>query len=85
MIKLTLSRGGQVAVNPLAISDVIDAAVSSKWHGINCYVRTHDGRSFEVLETFERVTTMLDDEYEKSHGLAADRDGMTEHRQSAHE
>lgn len=46
-------------LNPVAVSQVIEAGNSGKWHGINCYVKLFDGTTIEARESVDQVLQML--------------------------
>lgn len=46
-------------LNPVAVSQVIEAGNSGKWHGVNCYIKLFDGATIEVRESVDQVLQML--------------------------
>ncbi|MNR32531.1 hypothetical protein D3C85_1501250 [compost metagenome] len=55
MIKLTNAQGQTIYLAPGAIASIQGADASSAWHGIHSYVRTFDGKTFELQQTPDQV------------------------------
>lgn len=51
MIKITDTSGATHYLHPNAIARIVEAGVSSKWHGIQAYVKTFDGKTIEARES----------------------------------
>lgn len=63
MIKVTDREGRTTFLAPAAVASVTEAAASSQWHGIRCYIRTFDGKTVEATETAQQIA----DQIEKAH------------------
>ena len=59
MIQLTDINGRTHAIHPDAIAHLVEPGTSGKWHGINCYVKTFDGYTIEVLEDVSEVVGLI--------------------------
>ena len=59
MIKLTDINGRTHAIHPDAIARLVEPGASGKWHGINCYVKTFNGDTLEVLEDVSEIMGLL--------------------------
>lgn len=59
MIQLSDLNGQTLLLHPDAIAQVTEAGASSKWHGIQAYVKTFDGRTLEVRETWALINSLL--------------------------
>ncbi len=62
MIEVTNTYGQRVLLAKGAIAELIDSGASSKWHGINAYIRTFDGRTIEIKDTVESVMRSMNKE-----------------------
>lgn len=62
MIEVTNTYGKRVFLAESAIAELIDSGDSSKWHGINAYIRTFDGRTIEIKDTVESVMRAINKE-----------------------
>lgn len=60
MLELTRSSGRPVAINPDAIATVADSSPSCKWRDIHCYIKTFDGLTYEVRESYRDVLALID-------------------------
>ena len=59
MIQLTDIDGRTHAIHPDAIARLVEPGTSGKWHGINCYVKTFDGHTIEVLEDVSEIMALI--------------------------
>lgn len=59
MIQLSDQDGRTILLHPEAIAQVTEAGTSSQWHGIRAYVKTFDGRTLEVRETWACINALL--------------------------
>lgn len=59
MIEITDINGRRHFLAPSAIAIVSEAGTSGKWHGINSYVRTFDGRVIEANEGPEEISAAV--------------------------
>ena len=59
MIQLTDINGRTHAIHPDAIARLVEPSTSGKWHGVNCYVRTFDGDTIEVLESVSEIIGLI--------------------------
>lgn len=59
MIQLSDFNGQTILLHPDAIAQVTEAGTSSQWHGIRAYVKTFDGRTLEVRETWALINSLL--------------------------
>ena len=59
MIKLTDINGRTHAIHPDAIARLVEPGASGKWHGINCYVKTFNGDTLEVLEDVSEIMGLI--------------------------
>ena len=59
MIQLTDINGRTHAIHPDAIARLVEPSNSGKWHGINCYVKTFDGYTIEVLEDVSEIMALI--------------------------
>lgn len=55
MITLTCVDGRKLYLEAKSIAEVLEASTSSQWHGIRSYVKTFEGRIFEVRERSEDI------------------------------
>lgn len=60
MIKLTDSNGAAIFLAPNAISSIRQAGASSAWHGIRAYVRTFDGKTYEVQQDASEINAAVE-------------------------
>jgi uncharacterized protein YlzI (FlbEa/FlbD family) len=60
MIKLTDSNGAALYLAPAAIASVKEAGPSSAWHGIRSYVRTFDGKAYEVQQDANEINAAVE-------------------------
>jgi uncharacterized protein YlzI (FlbEa/FlbD family) len=60
MIKLTDSNGAAIYLAPAAIASVKEAGPSSAWHGIRSYVRTFDGKAYEVQQDASQISAEVE-------------------------
>ena len=59
MIQLTDINGRTHAIHPDAIARLVEPSTSGKWHGINCYVKTFNGDTLEVLEDVSEIMGLI--------------------------
>lgn len=59
VIRLTDLDGRSHYLAPNATAQVSEAGASSQWHGINCYVKTFDGKTIECQESAREVARMM--------------------------
>ena len=59
MIQLTDINGRTHAIHPDAIARLVEPGTSGKWLGINCYVKTFDGHTLEVRESFSLIMELI--------------------------
>ena len=59
MIQLTDINGRAHAIHPDAIARLVEPGTSGKWLGINCYVKTFDGYTIEVLEDVSEIMALI--------------------------
>ena len=59
MIQLTDISGRTHAIHPDAIARLVEPGNSGKWFGINCYVKTFDGRTLEVRESVSLIMELI--------------------------
>ncbi len=59
MIQLTDINGRTHAIHPDAIARLVEPGTSGKWLGINCYVKTFNGDTLEVLEDVSEVMGLI--------------------------
>ncbi|WMD20881.1 hypothetical protein RAS12_00490 [Achromobacter seleniivolatilans] len=59
MIKLSNREGQTVYLAPGAIASIQEAGASSAWHGIHSYVRTFDGKTFELQQTPDQINDAI--------------------------
>ena len=59
MIQLTDINGRTHAIHPDAIARLVEPGTSGKWHGVNCYVKTFDGRALEVRESVSLIMELI--------------------------
>ncbi|AUT49240.1 hypothetical protein [Achromobacter sp. AONIH1] len=66
MIKLTDSRGVAIYLAADAIASIQQAGPSSAWHGIRAYVRTFDGRTYEVQQDASEINAAVEAALQRS-------------------
>ncbi|CAB3858744.1 hypothetical protein LMG26788_02147 [Achromobacter pulmonis] len=66
MIKLTDSNGAAIYLAPAAIASIQQAGPSSAWHGIRSYVRTFDGKTYEVQQDASEINAAVDAAQQRS-------------------
>jgi hypothetical protein len=59
VIEVNDTYGRKVFLAASAVAEVIEAGVSSQWHGVKAYIRTFDGRTIEVRESASDIARML--------------------------
>lgn len=59
MIQLTDINGRTHAIHLDAIARLVEPGSSGKCHGANCYVRTFDGDTIEVLEDVSEIVGLI--------------------------
>lgn len=60
MIKLTDSNGAALYLAADAIAGIQQAGASSAWHGIRVYVRTFDGKTYEVQQDASEINAAVE-------------------------
>lgn len=61
MIEIRKANGSTAFLAPAAIASIEESGASSKWHGIQAYVRTFDGRTIETSDTAESLVRAIRD------------------------
>lgn len=59
MIEVSDTYGKKIFLAQDAVSEVLEAAASSQWHGTKSYIRTFDGRTIGVRESASEIAEML--------------------------
>ena len=59
MIQLTDIDGRTHAIHPDAIARLVEPGNSGKWLGVNCYVKTFNGDTIEVLEDVSEIMALI--------------------------
>ena len=65
MIKITDTNGSIHMLSADGIARITEAGVSGKWHGIQAYVKTFDGKTIDARESATEIATMVDIEKER--------------------
>jgi hypothetical protein len=60
VIKVTDSRGAAIYLAADAIASIQQAGASSAWHGIRSYVRTFDGKTYEVQQDASEINAAVE-------------------------
>lgn len=60
MIMLTDPNGAAIYLAPDAIASIRQASASSAWHGIRAYVRTFDGKTYEVQQDASEINAAVE-------------------------
>lgn len=60
MIKLSDSNGTAIYLAADAIASIQEAGPSSAWHGIRSYVRTFDGKTYEVQQDTSQINAAVE-------------------------
>lgn len=63
MIEVRDFQGKVALVNPSAIATVVEAGVSSKWHGISSVVKLFNGSVIESSESVQEIQEKLKEAY----------------------
>lgn len=59
MIRITDINGKAHYLAAQNITRITEAGVSSQWHGIRSFVRTHDGVTIEATETADHIAALI--------------------------
>ncbi|CUI48711.1 hypothetical protein [Achromobacter xylosoxidans] len=66
MIKLTNSGGAAIYLAPAAIASIQEAGPGSAWHRIRAYVRTFDGKTYEVQQDASEINAAVEAAHQRS-------------------